>query len=342
MAISRTHFSRFLMRATTSLVVLGILLLPVACGGGEEDAAVDGGEVVLEVIGLDGTKAYTLDEIKELPTTEGYAGIKSSTGRITPPVLVKGVSLEDLFAGVGGLPDGMAIGIAAKDGYEMTMSVEQCRAGDFITYDMVTGEEKTIAEPLTVVVAYEYDGKPIDPQSDGPLRLAIVSPEQNQVTDGHWSVKWVTKVQVKAIEQEWILTLKGRLTEEMDRATFESGSAEGCHGQNWTDPRGDEWTGIPLYLLVGRVDDDVAHEGPAYNRELAEAGYQVVLKTADGKSVEVASETMYYNKELIVAYKLNGEPLPEEYWPLRLVGEGVDEAGMIGRVTEIEALVPVE
>jgi len=39
---------------------------------------------------------------------------------------------------------------------------------------------------------------------------------------------------------------------------------------------------------------------------------------------------------------LNGEPLPEEYWPLRLVGEGVDEAGMIGRVTEIEALVPVE
>ena len=51
---------------------------------------------------------------------------------------------------------------------------------------------------------------------------------------------------------------------------------------------------------------------------------------------------MYYNKDLIVAYKLNGEPLSEEYWPLRLVGEGIDATDMVGQITEIEALVPVE
>jgi DMSO/TMAO reductase YedYZ molybdopterin-dependent catalytic subunit len=317
------------------------VLLAAACGdSGSGQAA--GSEAVLEVVGADGTKSYSLEELRSLPSTEGYGGLKSSTGRITAPVLIKGVLLEGLFAEVGGLPEDAAVAIVAKDGYEMTMSTEQIRSGDFITYDMVTGEEKTIAESLRVVVAYEYDGKPLDPESDGPLRLFAVSPKQNQVIDGHWTVKWVTKVQVKAIVQEWTLMLKGKLTEEMDRSTFESGSAEGCHGQEWTDAEGNKWIGIPLYLLVGRVDDDVAHEGPAYNRELAQAGYTVRITTADGQSIEVSSETMYYNKELIVAYKLNGEPLSEEYWPLRLVGEGIDATDMAGQITAIEALVPVE
>jgi DMSO/TMAO reductase YedYZ molybdopterin-dependent catalytic subunit len=324
--------------------VLGVgsaVLLAGACGdSGTYETA--GAATVLEVVGAEGAKSYTLEELRALPSVEGYGGLKSSTGRITPPVLIKGVVLEELFAEVGGLPEDAAVGIAAKDGYEMTMSAEQIRSGDFITYDMVTGEENTIGEPLIVVIAYEYDGKPLDPESDGPLRLFAVSSKQNQVIDGHWTVKWVTKAEVKAIVQEWTFVLKGKLTEEMDRATFESGSAEGCHGQEWTDAEGNTWTGIPLYLLVGRVDDDVAHEGPAYNRDLAQAGYMVRITTADGQSIEVSSETMYYNKDLIVAFKLNGEPLSEEYWPLRLVGEGIDATDTVGQITKIEALVPVE
>jgi hypothetical protein len=49
---------------------------------------------------------------------------------------------------------------------------------------------------------------------------------------------------------------------------------------------------------------------------------------------------MYYNKDLIVANKMNGEALPEEYWPLRLVGEGIPTTDMLGGVIEIKALVP--
>ncbi len=128
----------------------------------------------------------------------------------------------------------------------------------------------------------------------------------------------------------------------MDRATFESGAAEGCHGSDWTDADGNRWTGIPLYLLVGRVDDDVSHDGPAYNRDLAEAGYQVKLSSAGGTSVEVDSKTMYYKRDILIAYKLNGEALPDEYWPLRLVGEGLPADGMIGQITQIEAILPAE
>jgi DMSO/TMAO reductase YedYZ molybdopterin-dependent catalytic subunit len=314
------------------LALLAAFALVAGCGGSEpvqttsssaastESSEASGGGVALEVVGPQGTKSYTLDEIKAMKSTEGYGGMKSSTGRITPPASTKGVLLEDLLAEMGGLPDDMALSIIAKDGYEMTMSHTQLNSGDFLTYDMVTGAENKVEGPLNVIIAYERDGKPLDPEADGTLRLAIISPQKDQVTDGHWSVKWVIKLQVKPIEQDWTLALSGRLTEEIDRSTFESCAAAGCHGQTWTDANGDKWTGVPLYLSVGRVDDENAHEGPAYNRELAKAGYEVEIVKADGSSVKVSSETMFYNKNLIVAYKLNDEALPEEYWPLRLVG----------------------
>jgi DMSO/TMAO reductase YedYZ molybdopterin-dependent catalytic subunit len=305
-------------------------------------SGVDGDSGALEIIGTEGTKVYSLDQIESMQYTEGYGGMKSSTGRITPPTMVKGVLIGDLFAEVGGVPDDMAVSILAKDGYEMTVSAAQLKSGDFLTYDMVTGEERKVEGPLKVILAYEYDGKPINPDSEGPLRLAIVSPQNDQVTDGHWWVKWVTQIQIKPIEQEWSLELSGARTEEVDRPTFETCSASGCHGRNWTSADGNQWTGVPLYLLVGRVDDEVAHEGPAYNRDLAQAGYDVEIVSADGTSTTINSKTMYYNKDLIVAYKLNGDTLSEDYWPLRLVGEGIDPSSMVGQITEIRALLPAK
>ncbi len=307
---------------------------------GSTEAATAAAETVLEVTGPTGTKAYTLDQVKALKASEGYGGMKSSTGRITPPTMQKGVLIEDLLADVGGLPDNMAVSIIAKDGYEMAMSAIQLRSGEFLTYDMVTGAEKKVDGPLQVMLSYESDGRALDPDSEGTLRLGIVSAEQNQVTDGHWWVKWVTKIEVKPIEQDWSLSLLGALSEEIDKATFESGANAGCHGQEWTDADGNKWTGVPLYNLVGRVDDDVAHEGPAYNRDLAKAGYDVQILAADGKMVTVSSATMYYNKSLIVADKMNGEPLSEDAWPLRLVGKGIPVTDMIGQVSEIKVLLP--
>jgi DMSO/TMAO reductase YedYZ molybdopterin-dependent catalytic subunit len=342
--------------AVVALVLVMVLVFAGACGGSDEEATATSGApassvssaeggadgTLLEVIGPEGTVSLTLEQIRALQVTEGYGGMKSSTGRITPPGLMKGVLLEDLFASVGGLPEDMAVSIVAKDGYEMTVSAAQVTAGDFLTYDMVTGAENDPEGPLQVIIAYERDGQPLDPEGEGTLRLAIIGPKKDQVTDGHWWVKWVTKLQVKPIEEEWTLTLSGAVTEEMDRPTFETGANESCHGTGWADTDGNTWTGIPLYLLVGRCDDENVHEGPAYNRELAQAGYDVQLIAADGSSVTVNSTAMYYNKDLIVANKMNGEALPEEYWPLRLVGEGIPTTDMLGGVMEIRALVPTQ
>ena len=118
---------------------------------------------------------------------------------------------------------------------------------------------------LIAILAYETNGKPFDAKQDGILRLAIVSPDLNQVTDGHWSVKWVNKLEAKSLGEEWLLHAEGGIVKDIDRASIESCGAPQCHGAAWTDDKDQEWAGVPLYYLVGSVDDEIEHEGPAFN-----------------------------------------------------------------------------
>jgi hypothetical protein len=296
---------------------------------------------VLEIVGVDGTvHSFTMDELKALPVTEGQAGIKSSTGKITLPVSFKGVALKDLVATLGGFDATMGLNLVANDGYAITFSYDQVTNGTFISYDPGTGDELKSPLPLTAVLAYEMDGKPLDTTKDGNLRLVIISDEPKQVTDGHWSVKWVTKLEVKSVGQSWELHLEGAINELMDRATFESGASPNCHGVTWTDDKAQEWVGIPLWLLVGRVDDDVKHEGPAFNDALVEVGYTVDVVASDGYTVSFDSTRISHNNNILVAHLVNGNPLPEKYFPLRLVGSDLQKNEMVGMIAKIIVHVP--
>lgn len=290
---------------------------------------------VLEIIGLTETKSLTMEEVKALPVTEGYAGMKSSTGKITPPVKFKGVALKDLAEFIGGMDETTGFNAVAEDGYSITYSYDQIQNGTFVAYDPATGTELKNPVKLTAILAYEADGKPLDPKQDGVLRLAIVSEELNQVTDGHWAVKWITTFEVKNMGAEWSLQLDGAISKPIDRVSIESCGAPQCHGTSWTDDKAQEWVGVPLYLFVGSVDDEIEHEGPAFNDALADAGYNVDVVAADGYTVTFDALRVKRNKDILVAYKVNDNPLPENLFPLRLVGNGLEKSEMVGMIAEI-------
>jgi DMSO/TMAO reductase YedYZ molybdopterin-dependent catalytic subunit len=291
---------------------------------------------ILEVVSGDGTTtSFTLDDLKALPVTTGQAGIKSSTGEITLPTEFTGVALKDLAAKIGNFDETMGINVVAKDGYGITFSYDQTMNGTFVSYDPSTGDELKTPVSLTAVLAYEMDGQPLDLEKDGNLRLVIISDKNTQVTDGHWSVKWVNKLEVKDLGAEWSLHLEGAINELMDRATFESGASPNCHGVAWTDDKAQEWIGIPLWLLVGRVDDDIKHDGPAFNDDLAAAGYTVDVVATDGYTVSFDSAKISRNDNIIVANTVNGNPLPEKYFPLRLVGSDLQKNEMAGAIEKI-------
>jgi DMSO/TMAO reductase YedYZ molybdopterin-dependent catalytic subunit len=326
------------------LLVLALVL--AACGAATPAApveteapaateAVAPAEPVLEIVGPSQMLSLTLEDLKALPATEGYAGIKSSTGKITPPMVFTGVSLKDLSAMIGGMDETTGFSVVAEDGYSITFSYDQIHNGTFIAYDPATGQELKSSIELTAILAYAVDGKLLDPKQDGTLRLAITSDAMNQVTDGHWSVKWVNRLEVKSLGEEWALNAHGAVAEQIDRASIESCGAPQCHGASWIDDKAQEWVGVPLWLLVGAVDDAITHEGPAFNDALVESNYGIDVIASDGYSVTFDAARVARNDNILLAFKVNDNPLVDKYFPLRLVGSDLAKNEMAGAVVEL-------
>ena len=137
------------------------------------------------------------DEIKAMPSYEGYGGFFTTVGVVSGPFEARGIPLEDLCELVGGITPSDVVRVSAPDGYSMVLSYEQVQ-GDFVTYDPETMKEVPHGE-LKVILMYERDGKPL-PEADGrPLRVAIVGAD-GLLTEGFYWVKWVDKIETLSFE----------------------------------------------------------------------------------------------------------------------------------------------
>jgi DMSO/TMAO reductase YedYZ molybdopterin-dependent catalytic subunit len=296
---------------------------------------------VLALVGPNGGHALSMADLKILPVTEGQGGIKSSTGQITIPEPFKGVSLKDLVTALGvPFDSSMGVTVTAEDGYSMTFSYDQVINGTFTAYDPAAGNELTTHDPLTAIIAYEHNGQALKTAEEGTLRLVVISANNNQVVDGHWSVKWVNKVEVKPVGQTWNLDLQGAISSPVSRDSFQSCGSPSCHGTSWEDESGQNWVGVPLWLLVGEVDDADSHTENAFNHTLADAGYPIDIVASGGSSVTLDSRVIKENNAILVAFLVNEGELPEQYYPLRLVGTGLDKNQMIGQIASISANIP--
>ncbi len=283
-------------------------------------------EADLTLIG-DETMAYTLDEIRAMPSYTAGAGFKKSTGTVVGPFNYTGVNITYLADLVGGIAPSESMKITASDGYSMIYTYAQVM-GEIATYEGTTG-------PLTMVLAYEEDGDPISGDYGGPLRVAFVGPD-SPITDGHFWVKYVSQIEILGGVEEWNLTLMGATVDITDRSAFESCAAASCHGVSWTDDKSREWRGIPLWRLVGVVDD--AHNETAkhyFNDTVAGNGYNVTVIAGDGCSKKFNSTIVARNNDIILANELNGTVLPEKYFPLRLTGPALEKSEMVRGVVEI-------
>lgn len=156
------------------------------------------------------------------------------------------------------------------------------------------------------------------------------------------SVKWVSDIIIYSSEEpvepetaDWPLTLTGADTYVMEQSEFEDGADPACHGTDWVDGA-DTWSGIPLWLLVGYVDDSVQHGEGAFNDDKAAAGYEVKVIAFDGYSKTFSSADVARNDDMIIANELNGAELPADRYPLRLVGPGLTSGQKVSMIVEIE------
>jgi DMSO/TMAO reductase YedYZ molybdopterin-dependent catalytic subunit len=325
------------------VMAVGLIAVIAACGGssgtqttGQASPAVSpSGPVVLTLVGNDVEKQLTMNELEALPVYTGYAGIKSSTGVVTLPAEYTGVRLSDLTDLVGGITKANGVTLVAKDGYGMTFSYNMIMDHAFTAYDPATGGEQTPSKDLTVIVAYAREGKRLG-EDEGPLRLMVGTPKPGgQVVDGHWSVKWIERISVTKASAEWKVQLEGAVPGKLDKPTYVNCASPGCHGSGWVDAAGTRWEGIPLYLVAGMIDDKKRHGAGAYDAAAARAGYDIVIETATGKVVTIDSRDITGKQDVVLAGKVDGGELPDEYFPLRLVGPGLSEAQMPGGIARI-------
>ena len=296
---------------------------------------------MLTVVGPTSTIAFDMTQLKALPAVHGYAGIKTSVGTIYPPIAYTGVALSTLLDKVGGLSAGKSVTLLAKDGYGMTFSYAQVMHHEFTTYDPATGDEVPPDPKLTMLLAYEEKGKPLDPTEEGPLRLVMTVPSMpGQVVDGHWSVKWVDKVDVSQAAAPWSVALEGAVSATITRSSYVNCASPGCHGSEFTAADGQRYEGVPLWLAVGLVDDKLKHGKGAYDAALARKGYEIYVFSADGRSVVLDSRAISHQDSIILSSKVNGAELPAGEFPMRLVGPGLTARQQIGRIIKIVLRLP--
>jgi len=320
------------MKMSRLVFMILALLLLVSCGSDDSGA---GGQDI-NLTGADGqSDVVSFAALKEMEVTEGYGGWLTSVGTIIPPVKYKGVTIATLLESVGSLPEGKAVEITATDDYSMNLSYDQIQNNGLPVFNSLTAEEFTYTETLSVIVAYEKDGLPISEEDGGPYRLAVVSEKSDQITDGHWWIKQVRDLEIIDASKDYSLLLDGPHDETIDRNTFESGTGAGCHGFVYTDDKADKWSGIPLWLLVGYMDDENVHESKSFNRDLVKAGYTVKVHSEDGTILELDAERVAENNNIILANQQNEIALSDDLFPLRLVGTDLEESEMLGKIVKI-------
>jgi hypothetical protein len=292
---------------------------------------------------LNGTRLVLNEkDIARLPSFESKGGFKTSAGALQGIGNYTGVQLSTLLALVGGMNSDCSLNVTASDGYSMVYTYNQVQGENYTTYSPATGDEVIANQPFTVILAYYRNGVNLT-SDEGPLRLATVG-SQGLLTDGHFWIKGVIKLEIRPAVADWTLILVGPYSDNMTRASFESGL--NCqtlnHGANWTDSNNNVWFGMPLWYLIGWIDDKGDVNRMEFNDTLAAQGYTVNVITGYGYSESFNSSIIARNNNIILAESLNGAPLPEigQYWPLRLVGSGLSSDQMLGNVVEIQIILP--
>lgn len=305
----------------------------IELGLGADTAAEE--EFELEIDINDTEAAFTIEELEASPFyVEGKGSFTTSAGT-TYTHTYGGIRFADFLSSFMNLREDNTVTLVAMDGYEMTYSGEQI-------LDTSDGQW---------ILAFKIDGEymEVDP---GYIRTVKIGPSVPNI-EGHLSVKMIEKVVASGEPyKDFTLTMKGRMTLDVDRQTIQSGIS--CHKSTVTyyDRKADqdfEYTGIPLHYMLAFSDDPdhAPHRQDSsiisYNAEAAREGYRVKITASDGFSITLDSRELHGNNDVILAMYMEGEPLPDREFPLVIVWDKDAEvvpAGIkaVRNITEIELI----
>ena len=268
---------------------------------------------------------------------------------------IKGTYVTDLCNLVGGMQTGGVVKVVASDGFAKTFAYDnvyspQARQGPMVLAWWTAREGYAYNEGIRLFFGADT--------STNPYGLHVFGNQDMKETfdEKYWgwyggkdalpsaaqlSNKWVAKVEIfPAPSSDWSVLLNGSIKRDITKSYFESGLAWAGHRASYTDATGGVWEGMPLWRLIGYVDDGNEHSDLAFNRTLAEQGYTIRVIAADGYNRAFSSQDVAFSSNYIVANTLNGSALPvqingKNVWPLRLIGTNATGGKSVSNITEI-------
>jgi PKD repeat protein len=215
---------------------------------------------------------------------------------------------------------GYTIRVSAADGFNATFA------------------SAAVAHNDSYIVAYKMNGAQLTGTS-APLKL--VGPA---TTTNKQRVGGIVKIGLEGLPDQypagnWQLKLNGKISDAIPQGEFEDSVL--THNATYADATtGTVYKGIPLWRLMGWVDDRIPHGQNGFNDAAAIAGYKVIVKAGDGYAKEFTSQQIGKSDAFIVANTMNGAPIPADGshppYPLRLVGSGATGGNSVGNIVEIQ------
>ena len=296
----------------------------------------------VEVLGGGKTVVLTQSDLEGMSAVTAEAAFLKTTGKIEGPFEFKGVYMEDILARVGGISPSEAIRVTARDGYAMTYTYSQV-GGNVLSYN--ESGEVLRTGGLAMILAYESGGDAAAAEKlPRIVNIAKDGSARPPITDGHFWTKAVAKIEVVSGVEDWAVKLSGVEQALLDRSTFEStvtcpSTPHPAVVWETTDKEGNKevYEGLPLWIVVSMIDGGDAPGGHyLFNDDLARQGYKVRVISRDGYSVDLEASLVARNNNIILAYKKNGEPLPEEDAPLMLAGKDLPSRKyMVKQIAEL-------
>jgi len=248
-----------------------------------------------------------------------YTDTNGDTWTGLPLWLLVGWVDDDIMHGPGSFNDALAtagyqVRVTATDGYYYTFdSVDVARNDGIIVVNKVNGQD--LAE------------------GSYPLRLN----GDGFAGGSGWKVREIVRIELLnlPVVADWELELSGMTSSTLAAADFANEAA--ANPASWVDGSGNNWSGVALWRLVGKVDDG---DPATFNDDFASRNYSITVIASDGFSRSFDSTLIARNDSIIIANQLNGQPLPENRYPLRLVGTGLSSGQMVSKVVRIEFTVP--
>jgi PKD repeat protein/frataxin-like iron-binding protein CyaY/DMSO/TMAO reductase YedYZ molybdopterin-dependent catalytic subunit len=215
---------------------------------------------------------------------------------------------------------GYSVKVTAGDGYNTTLaSADIARNNGYIVANKLNGTDLPFQTP---------GGK-----LSWPLHL------KGSAVFGGQQVGNITSIELTGMPQPsqgWTLTLEGDVVDVITQDYFEQAIV--CHHNiTYTDSSARTWTGVPLWDLVGAVDDIETTSHWTFNDTRANAtGYTIRVIAGDGFNSTFTSLNASHNNGFIVANTLNGTPLTGSDGHLKLVGPATTSGSQrVGNITTI-------